>query len=259
MQSSDERSKGAGRPSLLTPAQQAEADRNRILTKLEHGKTQPRPAVVRAPRRLAWGVLALALIGGAAAWMMDEPAPAVVAVAGTAPVPAAVPAPVPAATIHDEPRAAGAPPTEVAAKPARDDLRLVLEEGPAPKTPAPAPAKAGADDLRDALEATPAAKKTVAPKPAVKAVKAAPKPPAKPVAKAVAKDAPRKVPARATPDGDLALLSALVAHTQSSRASDNARALKRELKACRRLKGNQARDCREEVCLGQDRGVAACR
>lgn len=263
MQSSEEPRKGAGRPSLLTPAQQAEADRNRILTKLEHGKTEVPAASRKRGRAMLWGAtgaLALALAGAAAFNMSgDEPhapqsAPVELAAASIAPARAANPAPaevvVPAATIHDEP----APAIDAAAKPAPDDLRKALEEGTAGKQPAVAKSeKLGKDDLRDALEEGTAVKKAPAPKPAARAVKT----PAKPALKSTS--AVRKTPPRTTHDSDVALLSALVAHSQPARVSESNRALKRELAQCRRLSGSKARDCREEACLGQDRGVAGCK
>jgi hypothetical protein len=258
LQSSEESSKRSARPSLLTPAQQAEADRNRILTKLEHGKAQP-PAAASKPRRpLAWGaagLLALAAIGGGAFWTAgDQPeaAPTVLAAAPVAPVRTAEPEPVPAAAIHDEP----AP-----AKPAHDDLRSALEEGAvAAKKPESTLAKAMPDDLRSALEEGTAIKKTPAPKPAAASTRAAVKPVARPATKPAPKAPVRKTPAHAAPDSDVALLAALVAHTQASRGNtEGSRTLRNELKACRRLSGAKARDCREEACLGQDRSVAACR
>jgi hypothetical protein len=245
LQSSEERSKGSSRPSLLTPAQQAEADRNRILTKLEHGNANP-PAATRSRAPIAWGAagaLALALVGGGAYWMgSDQPAaPTAVAAASVPPVPVRTAAPAtpsiePAAAIHEEPAplvlAGPAPTVETAAKPGPDDLRSALEEGTT-------------------------VKKAPAPKPAASPVKKPPKPVAKPEKKPVAKAAPRKA---APPDSDLTLLSALVAHTQARRAPDDGlRALRKELKACTRLKGTKARDCREEACLGQDRSVKECR
>lgn len=260
MQSSEEPRKGAGRPSLLTPAQQAEADRNRILTKLEHGKTEVPASSRKRGRAVLWGAtgaLALALAGGAAFNMGgEEPraaqsAPVVLAAASVAPARAANPAPaevaVPAATIHDEPLPA-------AAKPAPDDLRKALEEGTASKQAAVAKSeKPARDDLRDALEEGTAVKKAPAPKPAVRVVKA----PAKPALKSA--PAARKAPAPTSHDSDVALLSALVAHSQPARVSESNRALKRELAQCRRMTGRKARDCREEACLGQDRGVAGCK
>lgn len=255
MQSSEDCRTGARMPSLLTPAQQAEADRNRILTKLEHGKAHAQPVQSRS-RTLAWsatGAIALALIGGAAFWMSGDrqaapQAAAVLAAASVAPTRAeplaargAEPEPAPAepapaepasaAAIHDEPAspaaASRAPPAAEAAKPAPDDLRNALEED-------------------STAEKTPVHKSTSS------SAKATPK--------AAPKAAPRTNPARLAPDNDVALLSALVAHTQAaSAASDSTRALRNELKACSRLKGNKARDCREEACLGQERSVAACR
>lgn len=260
MQSSEEPRKGAGRPSLLTPAQQAEADRNRILTKLEHGKTEVPASSRKRGRAVLWGAtgaLALALAGGAAFNMGgDEPhaaqsAPVVLAAASVAPARATNSAPaevaVPAATIHDEP-------VPAAAKPAPDDLRKALEEGTAGKQAAVAKSeKPARDDLRDALEEGTAVKKAPAPKPAVRVVKA----PAKPALKSA--PAARKAPAPTSHDSDVALLSALVAHSQPARVSESNRALKRELAQCRRMTGRKARDCREEACLGQDRGVAGCK
>lgn len=244
MPSSEERRTGARMPSLLTPAQQAEADRNRILTKLEHGKADP-PAARPRSRKLAWGAggaAALALVGGAAFWN-GGPAPVaphaapMITAANVAPArvepPAAKPAEpeVSAAAILYEPAPAAAPKVEPSAKPAPDDLRRALEEGTGKKH-APRKAVAKADT---------------------------PNPRAKPASKQ-APAAPRKTPARATLDSDVALLSALVAHTQASRgASEATPALKKELKACTRLKGSKARDCREEACLGFENSVAACK
>lgn len=255
MQSSEERSKGAARPSLLTPAQQAEADRNRILTKLEHGTAE---APVKRPRgkMLAWGttgVLAVALAGAAAFWTGGERPVAPTAVAAVSALP-------PARVVTPPAPAAEAPPAPASAA-------AIHEEQPAAASPAPAvetSVKPGADDLRSALEEGTTEKKTVAPKAAQSSVKK-PAKPARPETKAASRAAPKSAPKAApkaapAPDSDLALLSALVAHTQSTRSpGDGLHALRRELKACRQLKGSKARDCREEACIGQDRSVRECR
>ena len=74
MQRQDEGRK-AGRPSLLTPAQQAEAERNRILTTLESGRGAGKSAGQRERRRPSWlvvGLGALALLVAAGVWVTRD-------------------------------------------------------------------------------------------------------------------------------------------------------------------------------------------
>lgn len=231
MQSSELRSKGAGRPSLLTPAQQAEADRNRILTKLEHGKANPGLGTRGRGRGLVWGsagLLALILAGGAWYGMSGDPASTAVAPARLAannvpPARPAVPPELPpapaAATIQDEPPPAVSPMSSAVDAPAL----------------ASAPGKPAAAET---------VKKHAAAKPAEKPVRMAAK--AKPVA-------PRKADMHGETDTDVMILSALVAHTQPSHG------LQRELDECNRLKGSKATECRAEACEGHEESISVCR
>jgi hypothetical protein len=155
LQCPDDNRRSAGRPSLLTPTQQADAERNRILSNLEGGKIAVKPA----PKRglLLWagiGLGALALIGAAVAWVADGEAgdaatPGVVAADPPAAAKAREAAPadafasLPVAAIHDE---AGAAP----AKP--QSLKEMLSAAPA------AAPKSGTEVLSKALESPPAAK-----------------------------------------------------------------------------------------------------
>ncbi len=155
MQCPDDNRRSAGRPSLLTPTQQADAERNRILSNLEGGKIAVKPA----PKRglLLWagiGLGALALIGAGVAWVADGEAgdaatPEVVAAdppAAAKPreaAPADAFASLPVAAIHDE---AGAAPAK------QQSLKEMLSAAPA------AAPKSGTEVLSKALESPPAAK-----------------------------------------------------------------------------------------------------
>lgn len=224
MQSSEPRSSGAGRPSLLTPAQQAEADRNRILTKLEHGRADVGTPTHGRQRMLAWGgagALALLLAGGAVFGLSgDKPAAAGVAAPRLAqasvvpPVPVAVPVPPPAAaTILDVPS-----PGVVAAKPAPGSLLEALE---------PETAGTSGKAAKSPERAAPVVRK---PKPA----------------------APRKVVPRGETDSDVALLAALVAHTQAERRA------REEQDGCKHLKGHKAKECRAAACEAAPETAQAC-
>jgi hypothetical protein len=276
LQSSEEHRPRSGKPSLLTPAQQAEADRNRILTKLEHGRADHGAGSGPRNRILAWGgagVAAVALLAGGGFWLSSErsadlprqPANIVAPVPMAAPasvsVPAADAAPS-AATIHDEALATGLlaaapaaiPVTATATAPAAG-----TEAGPVPGESAQARTpKAAPVDLKKALEtgsidakAKPA--KVAASKPAVK-VKAP-------------TDAARDTAKNEQADSDVALLSALVAHTHATRAAEEpaaapkerARSAKEELRACRKLKGKKARQCRVEACTGNWKTEPSCK
>jgi hypothetical protein len=271
LQSSEEHRPRSGKPSLLTPAQQAEADRNRILTKLEHGRADHVAGSGPRNRILAWGgagVAAVALLAGGGFWLTsDRPAdlprpspnaaaPLPTAVASSVPAPGADAAPS-AATIHDEALATGllaAAPGAIPAAPAAG-----TEAGAAPRDTGQVAAQNAAPvDLKKALEtgsvdvkARPA--KIAASKPAVK-VKAPTD---------AARDTAKNEPA----DSDVALLSALVAHTHATRAAEEpapppkerVRSAKEELRACRKLKGKKARQCRVEACTGSWKSEPGCK
>lgn len=275
---------GRGAPSLLTPAQQAEAERNRILSTLEASDGERKRAPKSAPAAqggaaartpwawLVFGLVVAALAGGAGLWYGQRsaaPAPgALPALAAATPEPEAVPAPAAvasgaqaggdggAATIQDEGAAhADAAPGQ--------SLSEMLETAPA--APATAAAQhdaapgAGNDVLSQALEAPDgtalAAAATV---PAV-VTKAAPKPtPAKP--KPPVKRVAARKAAPAAQDTDAVLLSALIAHANAAEAAPKkARpSLEQELKACRKQPKADLAACRERACEGRS-NVGLCK
>lgn len=271
---------GRGAPSLLTSAQQAEAERNRILSTLEatdgERKRAPKAAsgaqagpAARTPWAwLMFGLVVAAIAGGAGLWYgQRNAAPAPVLAAATpqpeaAPVPAvsAVPAAgdAGAATIQDD----GAAHADAAGG---QSLSEMLETAPA--APATAAAQhdaapgAGGDVLSQALEApdgtalaaaaaVPAVAKA-APKPAPKTSPAKPKP-VKQVAARKATPAPQ--------DTDAVLLSALIAHANAAEAAPKkARpSLEQELKACRKQPKADLAACRERACEGRS-NVGLCK
>jgi len=282
-----------GAPSLLTPAQQAEAERNRILSTLEETDGARKRALKPAPGAAAgaggrapwmWGMAALllaAVAGGAGLWYGQQAAQTPVMVAAAAqsepvlaPVAAsaaeAAPAPVEAATIQEDTQAHGAAAGGQSLSEMLDATPAAAAElQPATATHAAAP---GADTnmLSQALEApSGAALAAAAAAPvAIKvaqtsssssssASKVAPK-----TVPAKAKPAPKKVakrPARpaAPPDNDALLLSALIAHSHAAEsASKNARpSLERELGNCRKLSKGQQQACRERACEGRTAGL----
>lgn len=280
-----------GAPSLLTPAQQAEAERNRILSTLEETDGARKRALKPAPGAAAgagrrapwmWGMAALllaAVAGGAGLWYGQQAAQTPVMVAAAAqsepvlaPVAAsaaeAAPAPVEAATIQEDTQAHGAAAGGQSLSEMLDATPAAAAElQPATATHAAAP---GADTnmLSQALEApsgaalaaaaaVPVAIKVAQTSSSSSASKAAPK-----TVPAKAKPAPKKVakrPARpaAPPDNDALLLSALIAHSQAAEpASKKARpSLERELGNCRKLSKGQQQACRERACEGRTAGL----
>ena len=225
MRRSDESRPDVSRPSLLSAAQQAEADRNKILTHLEGGAagkwSQGRTAVV-----VGIGLLALAAAGGA--WLgVDQgqagkqavPAFAVAAV----PAPAAAPAHA-AATIHDE----QAPVLATAPQQPRPTLDEMLNASPASGT--------NANVLSNALEA-PSAAEPAAPKaggPASKNTASKQKPVRKPG------------PPTHESDSDVALLAALLVHAQAN--SPTRAGTLAQLKQCGKMNVFEAEQCRLRVC-----------
>jgi hypothetical protein len=213
------------RPSLLSAAQQAEADRNRILTNLE-GSAAGKPSRGRTALVAGIGLLALAAAGGA--WFgadtmqaANQAGPAstpVATVLATAPAPADVLAPA-AATIHDE----QAPQH----RPTLDDM-LNSRPETAPGTTA--------NVLSNALEA-PSKAKPAAPKAGNTASK-----------NTASKEKPLRKPAppKQESDSDVALLAALLVHTQANMPT-RASALA-QLKQCGKMSAPEAEQCRVRVC-----------
>lgn len=250
------------RPSLLTPAQQEEADRNRILSTLESGAAGNPAAKRRGRSPLAWvilGVGGLALLAAFGIWFTreaahdellasiaesskDVPPPAPAAV--TTPPPTAdvsadevLATPASAATINDEHAAQQAPEKQ-------QSLSEMLNAG------GEVPPKPTRDVLSKALE-TPSAGA---------AHKSVPKPIAKPKPKPAVKDAkklPTEPPNSVEQENDIALLSALVAHAQAEERANAPKkaklSLKEQLAQCKKFTKNKAAQCRERICEGRSK------
>jgi hypothetical protein len=246
---------------LLTPAQQEEADRNRILSTLESGGGAGKPAAKRGPSRYAlaaMGLGVLALAAGVGMWVTRETAhddamATVVAASKEAPpAPAAATVPPPAAAAEvsaDEVLASAAPAAVInedrAAQQAPEKQQSLSEMLNAGGEPAP---KAGHDVISKALE-TPSA--GAAPK---SAAKPAPKPKPKPAAKEV-KKAPSEPATTPEQESDIALLSALVAHAQAAERAEAPKkpklSVKEQLAQCKKLSKSKAAHCHERVCEGR--------
>ncbi len=240
MRSNDDSPRPSTRPSLLTPAQQAEADRNRILSHLEGGR---RPAPVpnegkRRSRFVVWGAILMGavLLLATGAWLgqretVAEEAPLL---ASTAPAPPAPPADTvsAAASIREE---------EQPALPQQSLSEMLDADLPLP-VPAPVPVHGTRDLLSKALE-TP---QKSAPKPARAPQK---KPPVKPLKPAE----PAKPAVTPEQESDVALLAALVSHGQAGTAPKKAPppSLQAQLQQCSKLKPAAADSCRQRTCAGR--------
>ena len=279
MQHKDESGRSS-KPSLLTPAQQAEADRNRILSQLETGKAG-KPAVRRARSRGAMIGAAVAVLALAAGigWMMqgrdaDRQLAAVAAAgkddvaragtgaagaAGTAVAATATPAGTDTASDTAAATTGAATPSDAAAPAAviqedkvaqaqdkEQSLSDMLDEGGTP-------VKADHAALANTLEATPAAAKTAASRTQQKVVA---KEKAKPKSTTVAK-APREPEATPEQENDIALLSALITHAQAEERAAAPKKprvpLKEQLAQCKKLGGAKAAQCHERVCDGRSK------
>ncbi|WP_157792402.1 hypothetical protein [Janthinobacterium sp. GW458P] len=220
----------------MTPAQQAEADRSRILNHLEGGG---RPAPVpregrRSGRWAVWGgMLAGALLLLATgAWLgqRETAAQAEPALASTAPAP-------------ETPAVASAPVTAAAS--IREEEQALPQQslsemlGAGMPAPVSAPVPSPRDVLSQALE-TPqkSARKAAPPK----------KPPAKPLKPA----APAKPATTPEQENDVALLAALVSHAQAGTAPKKAApSLQAQLLQCSKLRPAAADGCRQRTCAGR--------
>jgi hypothetical protein len=239
LQSNDDSPRPSTRPSLLTPAQQAEADRSRILNHLEGGR---RPAPLphegrRASRWPVWGgmVAGALLLLATGAWLgqRETAAQAEPVLASTAPVPetpvvtsATVPVTA-AASIHEEQQQA--PPQQSLSEMLGADM------------PVPAPVPGPRDVLSKALE-TP---QSSAPKPARAPLKKTPPKPLKPAT-------PAKPAATPEEESDVALLAALVSHAQVGTVPKKAQSsLQAQLQQCSTLKPAAADSCRQRTCAGR--------
>jgi hypothetical protein len=269
------------RPSLLTAEQQAEAERNRILSTLEPGGAAARPAPRSGRARLVWGGLGALLLLAGGGWLARDAgqeqrlSTMATATAGEAllaspganpPPPPSTPPEVssaevlaaPAATINEE----GAAHEKQASL--ADMLSAGASSAPAAKAdggllgkaldkPSPAPRSAAATSRADSGKPAPKAAPKSAPKPAPKQVgRQAAKP--LPVPKAAAKARPAR---DTTPeqDSDIALLSALVAHAQATaEAPTKPRlGLAEQLAQCKAFGKTKAAQCRARICDGRSK------
>ncbi|CDG83173.1 hypothetical protein [Janthinobacterium agaricidamnosum] len=258
MQSNDENPRAAGRPSLLTPAQQAEADRHRILNHLEHPSGAEAGSRRQRGKVLWGGGLGLgALLIAAGAWFsagdgdierqQADGAAIRLAVAAPAAKPD-VPESTAAATIHDEDPLAGLQGGDAPAE-KQPSLKDMLNAQPASQP------QSENDVLGKAL-AQAAPKQAATAKSAPKLVKAATKP--KP---------PPQV--EAEPDNDVTLLAALVAHAQvNPEPEPPAKPVKKTVKPattqaklnqCKKLRKDDAQKCRVRVCSGRAKNDPACK
>ena len=272
-----------GPPSLLTPAQQAEAERNRILSTLEASggkRSAASSPKARHGSRAPWmwafsGLLVAAVAGGAGLWygQQREPSAPVIVAAATPEVVAqtdvaangavAPAAAAPATAIIEEDHQARSAPLP--------DAQPSLSEMLAAEPPAPPAAGATGDVLSQALEApagaalaaaaaAPVAARVAAGKTDHASAPAKPKPPVKRVA--TVKPAPKAVPKpAAAPDGDVMLLSALIAHAQASEPTTQTKtraSLDQELAYCKKQPKAELAACRKRACDGRAT-AAACK
>ena len=237
MPSNDDSPRPSTRPSLLTPAQQAEADRSRILNHLEGGRW-PAPVPHEGRRASRWPVWGSMLAGAmlllaAGAWLGQRETAAVAepVVTSTAPAP-------------ETPAVATAPITMAASIREEEQQALPqqsLSEMLGADLPAPAPVPTPRDVLSKALESP----QKSAPRPAHAPQK---RPPAKPLKPAD----PAKPAATPEQDNDVALLAALVSHAQVGMPPKKApSSLQAQLQQCSILKPAAAESCRQRTCAGR--------
>ena len=272
MQHDEPRRPGAARPSLLSSAPQAEANSKSILNDLDGGKKKAPPSAARSRKGLLWGgaLLGLALLAGAAVWMVDVQQEELhLALASSAEQ-----APAPQQTELPATQAAVQPPSAPDAPAAAHDAVLGNSADIAAALAAPSKANTAAtieeaspaqreQSLREMLNAPVAKVAKVSAEPAVKAkatparatahAEPKPRPSAPKLAKATdkQKDKAKEKPARQiqpAPDSDVALLAALVAHTHATRPLKQPEPLSVRLKQCGQLGAKGAEQCRTRAC-----------
>lgn len=248
MRTHDDSPRLPARPSLLTQAQQAEADRNRILTTLEGGNTgsSARSRRGRLSLRKSMGAgAALLLLVAAGVWLGqrgeragdDDGLAAPVALPVATAAPAIVEAPPAAASIHDEAPSGAAVPQQ--------SLSDMLDAGAAATVATAAASNASAAHPGDVLS-----KALETPSPPAAAAKQVARA-ARPTAKKTPAKVPAATPARRTEDSDIALLSALLAHAQAAPApKKTAAGLRAQLRQCAALKRDAAVACHARACQG---------
>ncbi|MEO7581096.1 MAG: hypothetical protein ABIT83_26115 [Massilia sp.] len=260
MHKSDDRPSTSGRPSLLSPEQQAEVDRQRVSS--SDGTSAARVAGVETParRRRLWPIAAaLVVAAGVALWFTLDAEPEFVA---AVPAPAAAPAPVSAPASAAIAAADALPPKPDEVKPEAEEVSTAAILDDAPKAASEPEARPKGDELAKLLAPTAVA---ATPAPVIKKAPAKPAPVKlahkKPAAK-VAEAAPRKKPAappEAEPafDNDVSLLAALIAH---SKAQAKKAPASEKLRQCKTLGSvAEAEQCRAKLCAGSARNDAECK
>ncbi|MYM87617.1 hypothetical protein GTP91_10540 [Rugamonas sp. FT82W] len=267
MQRQDDRPSKGGRPSLLSSEQQAEAERQRILSTLDSKPTAAGPAKAAGKPRgkrsglLVWGAAGagvLAVVGGTLVWMSNTPdgdsLPLAVAAAPAAPVAAAPPAPaeseVSTAAILEE-AAPSSPPAE-------GKLPSLKEMLAAPAKPA-----SGHDELKQALERPQAKSQHIAKaehRPEHKTErKAEHKPERKPDNAKLAQKAPAKDKEKAKQDNDVTLITALMAHLQTRGPAKKTSTPADQLKTCKQYNAAGEEQCRARLCAADAKKEPECK
>jgi hypothetical protein len=237
LQHQDDRPVRGGRPSLLSPDEQAAPERQGILSSLD-GMPAPahsaRAALGPRPRSraLAWGVAAVgAIVAGVALFMFgggEQRAPAVAV-----------------AAVADVPRAAPVTPVAMPA-PAAPAAAVLRDEPAAPDLPM-------ANPLAEMAAPAPERHKTHAAKAEHKEAHAKA---AHRKAHETAQEKRAKPRAEREPDSDVVLLAALMSHMDpANRKATPAQ----QLEACRRYNAAGEEQCRARVCEKAGRKEAACR
>ncbi|GJI93817.1 hypothetical protein RugamoR57_05350 [Duganella caerulea] len=271
MQRQDDRPSKGGRPSLLSSEQQAEAERQRILSTLDSkpAAAAPAKAAGKPPGKrsglLVWGAAGagvLAIVGGTLVWMSNTPdedsLPLAVA-ATQAPPAAAVPAPTEsevstAAILEDSASANSA---------AEGKLPSLKEMLTAPAKPA-----SGTDELKKALERPQAKPQLVAKaehKPEHKADhKAERKAEHKPERKADNAKLAQKAPAKEKEkgkqsDNDVTLITALMAHLQTRPPVKKTSTPADQLKTCKQYNAAGEEQCRARLCAADAKKEPECK
>ncbi|RFP17670.1 hypothetical protein D0T25_13020 [Duganella sp. BJB488] len=262
MQRQDDRPSKGGRPSLLSSEQQAEAERQRILSTLDSKPTAAAPAKAAGKRSglLVWGAAGagvLAVVGGTLIWMSNTPdedslPPAVAAApaATDAPVTAAPPGPaesdVSTAAILEE----AAP----SSRPADGKLPSLKEMLTAPAKPA-----SGRDELKQALERPQAKPQHIAKAEHKPERKAEHKPERKPDNAKLAQKAPAKEKEKGKQDSDVTLITALMAHLQTRGPVKKTSTPADQLKTCKQYNAAGEEQCRARLCAADAKKEPECK
>ena len=271
MQRQDDRPSKGGRPSLLSSEQQAEAERQRILSTLDSkpAAAAPAKAAGKPPGKrsglLVWGAAGagvLAIVGGTLVWMSNTPDEdsLPLAVAATQAPPAAA---VPASTESEVSTAAILEDSASANSAAEGKLPSLKEMLTAPAKPA-----SGTDELKKALERPQAKPQLVAKaehKPEHKADhKAERKAEHKPERKADNAKLAQKAPAKEKDkgkqsDNDVTLITALMAHLQTRPPVKKTSTPADQLKTCKQYNAAGEEQCRARLCAADAKKEPECK